>query len=746
MLRKVKDKLYYYFARKNWGVAREYEPYVDAHREEHMKSPWKHWWILIRLNWHYRILRQTTYLLPEPEHCLPECISVPSAQQFLRYPESSVSGRWKVERLANQLSQYDVVSFDIFDTLVFRPFSKPIDAFYLLEAESGLLDFAVNRRIAEGRARDKTKKSNMEIDIFEIYEELTNFYDIDPHEMALKEIEMETQICYANPYMHEVYEKLHEMGVAMIATSDMYIPEQYIRKILDKCGYQAISQIHMSCEYGLFKADGKLQQAVQRQLGQDKKVIHVDDTQRCIDGCKMAGWKTVYYKQCNHVGEPYRCGDMNMPASHMYRGIVNNYLHCGAYHQTQLQEFGFTYAGIVACGYCEWITRFCRDKACDKILFLARDTDIFYKVYKKYYDEIPSEYVASSRSALQELVFEKYIFEFISHVIDVRVGLDKTIGEILKAANLSILLPYLKKYGLRPQTILDQSTRDTIVQLLLDHRAEVSNSFNENDAVARDYFQKAIGSAKKVCIVGLGWVGSEIVYLKYLMEQKWGLDVEVLGTSLGAMTTERAANVISTGVVTPFAFSDVLNRYLTLNRSRCPEEIVRLGIETFFSSTEPSLVRYEADPSGKIRFVTKAKNPNASYVEEVQQGILTFAEEFAKHRKKYQKHLPLSAMEVYEPIFRILGNTSFVAKTLGDMKEMPRTIGGHGDDKDYLTLYDLMNGYHVINEEDERYQSRQEKTRNVLSDILKETGLSVAELYTDLYRKSNGGATNRRAI
>lgn len=63
MLKRIKDKLYYYFAEKNWGVRREYGPYVNAHQEEHAKKPWKHWWLLVKLNWHYRVLRRETQLL-----------------------------------------------------------------------------------------------------------------------------------------------------------------------------------------------------------------------------------------------------------------------------------------------------------------------------------------------------------------------------------------------------------------------------------------------------------------------------------------------------------------------------------------------------------------------------------------------------------------------------------------------------------------------------------------------------------
>lgn len=61
----LKDRLYYYFAVKNWGVRREYEPYVNSNLDEHRKHRFKHWWILFKLNFHYRILRSKKYLLAQ---------------------------------------------------------------------------------------------------------------------------------------------------------------------------------------------------------------------------------------------------------------------------------------------------------------------------------------------------------------------------------------------------------------------------------------------------------------------------------------------------------------------------------------------------------------------------------------------------------------------------------------------------------------------------------------------------------
>ena len=46
----------------------------------------------------------------------------------------------------------------MFDTCVFRPFAKPTDIFYLLEAQNGVINFSELRQKAEAVARQKTSK------------------------------------------------------------------------------------------------------------------------------------------------------------------------------------------------------------------------------------------------------------------------------------------------------------------------------------------------------------------------------------------------------------------------------------------------------------------------------------------------------------------------------------------------------------------------------------------------------------
>ena len=69
--------------------------------------------------------------------------------------ESSKSQRETPEELAKRLAQYDVISFDVFDTLILRPFSLPTDLFFIIGDRLGYPDFERIRRKMEEAARKK---------------------------------------------------------------------------------------------------------------------------------------------------------------------------------------------------------------------------------------------------------------------------------------------------------------------------------------------------------------------------------------------------------------------------------------------------------------------------------------------------------------------------------------------------------------------------------------------------------------
>ena len=177
-----------------------------------------------------------------------------------------------VDSYVRKLSDYDYISFDIFDTLIFRPFSEPTDLFYIVGEKLGFMDFKMIRQEAEGKARKKCFRDNghYEVNIDDIWRVLSKETGIDKELGMQVELEIEKKLCYANPFMKQVFQRLVDMGKYIMIISDMYIPADWMKKILINCGYNSEKALYVSCEYGISKANGQLYDYIKKELGLEK--------------------------------------------------------------------------------------------------------------------------------------------------------------------------------------------------------------------------------------------------------------------------------------------------------------------------------------------------------------------------------------------------------------------------------------------------------------------------------------------
>ena len=202
------------------------------------------------------------------------------------------------EKLAEKLAIYDVISFDVFDTLILRSFEKPSDLFSVLENENGIAGFRDLRIKAESDARRNTSKPNREIDLSDIYKEVVESCDLDPSEAMDAEIEAEKKFCYANPEMITVCQVLHNKGRRLIAVSDMYLPEDIVWELLKKCGYDMFSAVYVSCNRGAGKGNGELLRLAKALEGRPVRCVHIGDSLSAdVQGGRKAGWDTVWYRK-----------------------------------------------------------------------------------------------------------------------------------------------------------------------------------------------------------------------------------------------------------------------------------------------------------------------------------------------------------------------------------------------------------------------------------------------------------------
>ena len=194
---------------------------------------------------------------------------------FACYPTCKYFDRQGFEE---ELCGYDVISFDVFDTLLLRQVNRPKDVFSILEKEHHLPGFARDRELSEHLARETkfTAEGTYEVTIDDIYRMPAMRAYGTQDELTEMELEEEKHCCYANPAMLELFERLCLAGKSVVVTSDMYLHTEFIRELLDNCGYRGIDAYFISGDYGAGKGSGGLFSAVQEYAG-GHRAVHIGD-------------------------------------------------------------------------------------------------------------------------------------------------------------------------------------------------------------------------------------------------------------------------------------------------------------------------------------------------------------------------------------------------------------------------------------------------------------------------------------
>lgn len=192
------------------------------------------------------------------------------------------------EEAQRQLKDYEIISFDLFDTLLFRPVMKPTDLFVFVGEKLGVADFKELRIEAEREARRQAIKSRhqSEVTIEEIYAVLAPRINIPLEQGVSTEIETELLVCYGNAKMREIWQKLLRDKKRIIVVTDMYLPRVVLTELLEKNGFGGFERLFISNEVAKSKADGKLYATVKKELGFGKgklpehTMIHIGDNVR----------------------------------------------------------------------------------------------------------------------------------------------------------------------------------------------------------------------------------------------------------------------------------------------------------------------------------------------------------------------------------------------------------------------------------------------------------------------------------
>lgn len=382
----------------------------------------------------------------------------------------SITSRWNegLEKIKLAICDENIkyVSFDIFDTLIKRPFFIPTDLFSILSryfreltnTKTGM-DFAKIRIACEQLTRVRVKEKNPEIQevtLDEIYQTINKEYHIDIdilEKVKEMEISLELRFCDRRNTGYELYGLALAMGKKVICTSDMYLPKEIINQILNKNGYINVEKVYISSEVKLTKATGDLFQYVLNDLKiSEKEIIHIGDNWHSdVETPKRQKINSMHLPRAvdvatdtnvvnNLLGMFTKCmpfwRDNN--AAMQFIGIRTMIaVFANKYFDNPFKTFnnntdfnadpyliGYFALGMYTFGITKWLLDDTQGKGYNKLVFMARDGYLpmnTYKIMKKLYNNVPKEeYLYVSRKALVPVtIIDELDFYKLPEVINV---------------------------------------------------------------------------------------------------------------------------------------------------------------------------------------------------------------------------------------------------------------------------------------------------------------------------------------
>jgi FMN phosphatase YigB (HAD superfamily) len=439
---------------------------------------------------------------------------------------------------------WDVLSVDVFDTLITRTVAQPSHVFAVLEKElvhgasspdEAMLfeGFARVRLFAERRAREAKAlvAPYADITLDEIYTEVRRELQMsfgDSTRIAHREMEIERELVVAVPHTVDAITRARKAGVRVIAVSDNYMSSQQLLSLFAAAGITGFSpeDVFVSCEMGGTKANGHIWPEVVRNVDVPvHRMIHVGDHAEADgDAASAAGISVVIDDRMNRSHRfPINTTPSVLTHSRL-EATVRDQLR-GSQWDARAVVGGTTAALIVCAQIASLDDALTRDPSA-RVYFAARDGYLAHRLWNDIrvpQGQPPAEYLHVSRSVLWRTSpnFKP------SRLIGPRETL--TLSRLAHRLEMPELID-----------MVDDADADTLLtaqqawDIIEQHRESVDAVTARHRALAVEYVrQKGLLRPGRHFVVDLGWTGSSLADLAALVHTESGGEAVVEGLFLG---------------------------------------------------------------------------------------------------------------------------------------------------------------------------------------------------------------------
>lgn len=577
------------------------------------------------------------------------------------------------ELLLDEADRYDVISFDIFDTLLMRKSVNPDDLFDItelrLKKEKNIdIQYKKVRKKAEKNLRKGHTKADYSID--DIYEEFAKIAGVSCDKcetIKLMEVDTESKYLVPRKAMVDAFDSIVKAGKKkVVLISDMYLTSKFLEPILKKNGIEGYDELIISCEKQARKEDGTLWDAFINE-NQGKELMHVGDND--LSDTQIPGDKGVYAHHVlsakelfylTNIGRVYRKQEMT-PIDSVAMGLILNKYFNNPYginvskfniKISKPEELGYAVIGPIVCDYMTWAVRQAEEAGISKLLFLAREGYIFTKIYNimkvntKHFDKMDGYYFYTSRRA--SLVASLRGISDIKEALNVYY--EGTVGGLLKGRFGLADLEITREEADMQVTLPGEMTRAfSLIEKYTDNI--LKNAANERDNYL-SYIKKMLGDdIGMTAMFDLGYSGSIQYYLSKIMgSAHMGLyfATDAKRHPMKIEGSRMYARYIENDETAPASASSI-HRYSLL-------------LESVLTAPDSQFVCM--DEVGNPVFAEPDKSEKyTEFILSIQEGALEFAEDFFELTGDLIFECPMNG-DVYEELIRLVVEEDVVSEDL----------------------------------------------------------------------------------
>ena len=545
---------------------------------------------------------------------------------------------WNVSEqdLWEQIIKHDVISFDIFDTLLMRRgILYPEDVFLLaelrLKAEGLEYPFAKMRKEAE-----VTLMGYPDLDeIYENLQKLSGWTNVVINRMKQVECETDDSLLLRREVMCRIFQRAIEQGKKVYLISDMYYPKVYLEKLLCQNGIVGYQELFVSCDIKKEKSDGSLFQWYLEQVKEGSK-LHIGDNRRAdvqkalengigayqvYSAYEMLMASSMQEILSNVKTLQQRC-ILGLIVSRIFNSPFSLYSSKGYIEIRDMGDLGYCFIAPMFMEFIKWFLVQVKENHIEQILFPSRDGYLMQKIYEIMTEDlVESIYFRASRRAVSVAA--------IKNKSDIeRIASKKYQGTCRAFLKLRFGIE-MKTGDERKNILLKDLTQDEIYQVLCDYEdVIIENAKTEKMCYLKYLNQKGIQPKKNLALFDFVAGGTVQYYLRKILECNiMGIYFATIGLPNGLHKVNTPDIKTAYGNVHFYSTKSYIGKYYEF-------------LETILIDNKESFSHI--DSYGREVFEINSAKSDYSEIEKVQSGILEYVADY----KKYFNFISMNQQEL----------------------------------------------------------------------------------------------------